>query len=220
MTHSRLRPLLLIAALGLHSSLAWAGRPLVVDDANTNDKGKGHVEAWMTRADGASLFSLSPAYAVADGVEIGGLLARESGSGGLRVSAAQVKWRLTPSQDNGCNVAAVLGVTQARAGGTSSNGSYLNALASCNRGDAGSYHANLGISKTNGGGGSAASWGIAYERGFGSVTPHIEWFGAEGSKPTLQAGLRGQLTESLQLDGSLGRSDGVTIYTLGVKFTF
>lgn len=215
-----IRPLLVIATLGLQASLAMAGRPLVIDDANTNDKGKGHVEAWVTRADGATLFSLAPAYAVAEGLEIGGLLARESGSGGLRVSAAQVKWRITPSNEKGCNFAAVLGATRASAGGVSSNASYLNGLATCNRGSAGSYHANLGVTQTNGGGGSATTWGIAYERGFGSVTPHIEWFGAEGSKPTLQVGLRGQLTDTLQLDGSLGHTDGVTIYTLGVKFTF
>lgn len=215
-----IRPLLVIATLGLQASLAMAGRPLVIDDANTNDKGKGHVEAWVTRADGATLFSLAPAYAVAEGLEIGGLLARESGSGGLRVSAAQVKWRITPSNEKGCNFAAVLGATRASAGGASSNASYLNGLATCNRGSAGSYHANLGVTKANGGGGSATTWGIAYERGFGNVTPHIEWFGAEGSKPTLQVGLRGQLTDTLQLDGSLGHTDGVTIYTLGVKFTF
>jgi hypothetical protein len=52
------------------------------------------------------------------------------------------------------------------------------------------------------------------------VTPHIEWFGTQGSKPTLGAGLRGQLTDELQLDGSVGRSEGETIYSLGVKFTF
>ena len=33
-------------------------------------------------------------------------------------------------------------------------------------------------------------------------------------------GLRGQLTDTLQLDGSVGHTDGITIYTLGVKFTF
>jgi hypothetical protein len=54
----------------------------------------------------------------------------------------------------------------------------------------------------------------------GAVTPHIEWFGAQRSKPTLQLGLRGNVSESLQLDASLGRNDGVNIYTLGVKFSF
>lgn len=52
------------------------------------------------------------------------------------------------------------------------------------------------------------------------MTPHIEWFGSEGSKPTVQVGLRGNVLPNLQLDGSVGRSDGITIYTLGVKFMF
>ncbi|MBL8328282.1 MAG: hypothetical protein JNJ71_05480 [Rubrivivax sp.] len=213
------RHLTLVAALSLVSLAASAGRPLAVDDANTNDKGKGHVEAWLTKADGVSLFSIAPAYAVGEGLEIGGLLSRESNSG-LRVSAAQLKWRITASQAQGCNVAATLGVTRASIGGASASGSYVTGLGSCNFGQHGSAHANLGMTRVNGGGGTATSWGIAYERAFGAVTPHIEWFGSEGSKPTLQIGLRGQVADNLQLDGSVGVVDGETIYSLGVKFTF
>ena len=217
--HTRsFRTLALVAALGLHAGLALAGRPLVVDDAGTNDKGKGHVEAWVTRASGVSLYSLSPAYAVGEGLEVGGLIARES-STDLRASALQLKWRITPSQEKGCNVGLVAGFSRISVPAAHENSTYLNGLLTCNRGDSGSYHLNLGLSKPNGGD-AATSWGIAYERAFGAVTPHIEWFGSEGSKPTLQVGLRGNVAETLQLDGSVGRSDGVTIYTLGVKFTF
>ncbi len=218
MNHT-LRSFALITAFGLHASLALAGRPLVVDDASVNDKGKGHLEVWTTQADGFNMYSLAPAYAFIEGLEVGGLLSRESNSG-LRVTAAQLKWRITRSQEQGCNFAAIVGASRASAGGFSANGSYLTGLATCNRGSAGSFHLNLGLSKANGGGSATSNWGIAYERAFGAVTPHIEWFGSEGAKPTLQIGLRGQLTDSVQLDGSIGHNDGTTIYTLGVKFTF
>jgi hypothetical protein len=215
----RRRPpvLLAAAALTLSAGAALAGRPLSVDDANVNDTGKGHLEAWVTRAEGVSLYSLAPAYAFSDGLELGGLVARESDSR-LTVQALQLKWRITPSQDKGCNVGATVGLLRTRVAGQRDSGHYLTGLFSCNGVAGGSVHANLGVSK--GGGDSATVWGLAYERAFGAVTPHIEWFGSEGSKPTLAIGLRGQLTDAVQLDGSVGRSDGITVTTVGVKFTF
>lgn len=213
------RTFIFIAAFGLQATTVQAGRPLVVDDANVNDQGKGHLEAWTTQADGVNMFSLSPAYAFVDGLEVGGLLSRETTSG-LRVTAAQLKWRITRSQEQGCNFAAIVGASRATLAGVTANGSFLTGLATCNHGSAGSFHANLGLSKAKGGGSATSNWGIAYERAFGALTPHVEWFGSQGTKPTLQMGLRGQLADNLQLDGSIGRNDGLNLYTLGVKFTF
>lgn len=218
MTNRSLRGILLGLGLGFALAPAMAGRPLVVDDANTNDTGKGHVEAWVSRADRENLYSIAPAYAVADGVEIGGLLARAPRSD-LTGQALQLKWRITPSQEQGCNVGMVVGMSRVKLAGASADAPYVNGLLSCNRGDAGSLHANLGWTRPDGGS-SIRSWGLAYERAYGAVTPHIEWFGAQGSKPTLQVGLRGNVADNWQLDGSIGRSDGENIVTLGVKFSF
>ena len=41
-------------ALALLCTPAWAGRPLSVDDANVDDKGTGHVEAWFARGAGST----------------------------------------------------------------------------------------------------------------------------------------------------------------------
>lgn len=212
------RPVLLAASLGLMLSSAWAGRPLVVDDASVNDKGKGHVEFWRTHADGVRLTTWAPAFAPLDGLELGGLLSRESQTR-LKVSAVQLKWRITPGQDSGCNVAAVLGTSRAALLGTHVSAPYVTGLGTCNVGPLGSLHANLGWAKPKDNN-STRSWGVAYERGFGSVTPHIEWVGSQGVKPTVNLGLRGLIIDNLQLDGSVGRSDGESIYTLGVKFMF
>ena len=55
---------------------------------------------------------------------------------------------------------------------------------------------------------------------FGDVTGHVETFGAEGAKPSVQAGARTQITKTIKLDGSIGRSNNETIFSVGVKFQF
>lgn len=212
----RIRPLLVATLLATLIPAAWAGRPLAVDDANVNDTGHGHVELWAARAPGSTVFNLAPAYAPVDGLEFSGQLSRERG-GSATSSAVQAKWRITPSQDNGCNVGVVLGVAHVSNGG--GNAAYLNGLASCNDDSFGSVHFNLGGVKPNGGS-ATATWGVAIEKAFGPVTPHIEWFGAQHIRPTLAAGLRGDVAKGIQLDGSIGHSGSETLYTLGMKFSF
>lgn len=217
---SRTLSSLLVMAAGatLLASAAHAGRPLNVDDASVNDKGKGHVEFWTTRADGISLYSIAPAYAPIEGLEIGGLVSRETKTK-LNVTGLQAKWRITASQDKGCNVGAIFGVSRASLDGSSVNGQGLTGLFTCNGLGGGSLHLNVGMDRVSGGE-TSNRWGLAYERAFGAVTPHIEWFGSEGNKPTIGIGLRGMVTDSVQLDGSVGRSDGLTVYTLGAKLVF
>lgn len=135
-------PKVLFLLLGLSGLLnAQAGRPLTVDDASVNDVGEGHVEGWWTRAPGGSRsWTVAPAYAPIQNVELGAGLAREQKTG-LETHNIQAKFRITPSQDNGCNVGAVLGA--ARTTGDSSKG-YVNALFTCNHATLGSLHTNLG----------------------------------------------------------------------------
>ncbi len=106
----------------------------------------------------------------------------------------------------------------AHASGTP-NTAYLNGLFTCNHAELGSAHLNLGVTKPHRAS-STLGWGVAYEREVMGVTPHIEWFGAQHSKPTVQVGLRGNVASNIQLDGSVGRTGGTTLYTLGTKFQF
>lgn len=204
-----------LACLVTLCGVASAGRPLVVDDANVNEAGHGQLEAWAARAPGSTSYNLAPAYAPIDGLEIGALLARDT-KADLTLSALQAKWRITPSQEDGCNAGAVLGIAHARG---APNTAYLNGLFTCNKPAWGSVHLNVGVSKPRGER-EALGWGVAYEREIGGVTPHVEWFGSDGAKPTFQVGLRGNITQRIQLDGSVGRSNGATLYTLGTKFQF
>lgn len=216
----RLHPAALAAAaLAVCSSTAFAGRPLTVDDAGTNAKGEGHVEVWAARADHATTLNISPAYAFGEGLEGSLLLSRDT-TNKITGSALQLKYLITPSRDNGCNLGIAGGAAHVSAGGGgSANARFVNGIGSCNGTPLGNLHLNLGAIKTSGES-SVGTWGIALEREFGSVTPHVEWFGAEGSKPALQIGARGDIAKGVQLDGTVGRSDGVTAYSVGLKFKF
>lgn len=198
------------------ASPAQAGRPLAVDDANTNDAGSGHVEAWATRVPGSTVLTVAPAYAPIDGLELAASHARENGSG-LNATTLQLKWRITASRDDGCNLGLSLGSSRLSQGGGRVD--FVNGLGTCNGLAGGSLHVNLGQAKASGLS-ATGTWGIAFERPLGAVTPHIEWFGSEGAKPTVQAGLRGEVAKGWQLDGTVGRGDGETVYTLGVKRSF
>jgi hypothetical protein len=205
-------------AIALGSAMAaHAGRPLAVDDANVNDKGAGHVEAWVARDTSKSnVLNLAPAYAPIDGLEFSGVLSRDT-TNRVNAQSLQAKWRITPSKENGCNVAAVLGVS--RVSGGDANATYVSGNLSCNGLGPVNVHANLGANKAKNVS-AIGTWGVAAELPMASWTPHVEMFGAEGSKATAQLGARTQLTKELQLDGNVSRNDGQTAYSIGIKYQF
>jgi hypothetical protein len=195
---------------------AQAGRPLTVDDANVNDVGEGQVEGWWTRSpNGSRSWTIAPAYAPIKNVELGAGIAREQKTGIESVNV-QVKFRITESQEKGCNFGTVVGT--ARTDGESSN-EYLNALFTCNHPTLGSLHTNLGalgFSKSQ----RIGTWGLAWERSYGEVTAHVEVYGQRQETPTWATGLRMNILPKLQLDASLGRQSGQNLLTLGTKWMF
>jgi hypothetical protein len=210
-----LAPLLLTLSL-LTSTACLAGRPLTVDDANVNDTGAGHVETWVARQSGGNrTWTVAPAYAVADGIELGAAWTRDT-TQGISTTAVQAKFRLTPAQRDACNLGAVVGA--ARSDDGSGTTPYVNALANCNS-DAGALHLNLGANRPSGSK-TLRTWGLAVEREVGSLTAHAEYFGQEKSAPTLQFGLRTELVKDVQIDGTVGRSSGDTLLSVGLKFQF
>ncbi|PUE12561.1 hypothetical protein [Limnohabitans sp. T6-20] len=195
---------------------AEAGRPLTVDDANVNEVGEGHVEGWWARApNGSRSWTLAPAYAPVQGVELGAGIAREQKTG-LETLNVQAKFRITESQENGCNGGAVLGAV--RTTGETSKG-YVNALFTCNHARLGSLHTNLGAldfsSRQR-----VSTWGVAWERAYGEITAHVEVYGQQHDKPTWATGLRTNILPKLQLDASVGRQAGQNLVTIGSKWMF
>jgi hypothetical protein len=207
---------LLVLTAFFASFPSFAGRPLTVDDANVNDTGDGHVEAWWTRSpNGVRSWTVAPAYAPVDNIELGAGIAREQFSG-IQTQNIQAKFRLSPTQENGCNFGAVAGY--ARVDGQSSQ-PYVNGLFSCNHPSMGSLHTNLGALNFSSSQ-RVRTWGVAWERAYGEVTVHIEKFGMEHEKPTTAVGLRFNVMEDLQLDTSVGRTNKNNIFTLGLKWMF
>jgi hypothetical protein len=207
-----------VAASALASLLvtsAWAGRPLSVDDANINAKGNGHIEAWVARDVGkADVISVAPAYSPWNVLELSGLLSRNR-TDSINSVGVQARAQITAPQKSGCNFLVALGHQRFNPGG---NVPFAYTAASCNLTDF-SLHANLGAAKPSGAS-SYGTWGFAVEHNTGTFTAHIEAFGQEGSKPTYQVGARREVSKGWQVDGSMGRFDGETIFSLGVKFGF
>lgn len=207
---------LVFALAVLTTNICLAGRPLAVDDANVNEAGAGHVETWYARqVGGANVWTVAPAYGAMEGVEIAASWARDA-TNTVNTTALQAKFRLTPSRKNGCNIGAVIGASQPNNG--SDNTPYINGLLSCNM-EAGSLHLNLGATHPPDGP-TLNTWGLAFERAFGAMTAHVEYFGHDQSSPTFQLGLRTELLKNVQIDGTVGHSSDDALFSLGLKFQF
>lgn len=214
MTSRCLSPLAALVSLPL-ALPAFAGRPLAVDDANMNDKGHGHVEAWAARDAGkADVVNIAPAYSPWEAVELVALWSRDR-TASVSSTSVTGRFRITESKPSGCNLLAALGHQRDRPGG---NQPFAYSALTCNSG-ALAWHVNLGAAKPSGAS-SFSSWGIALERSGGKWTPHVEAFGQERAKPTFQLGARTEAAKAWQIDGTLGRTAGVTLFSLGSKFQF
>ena len=67
---------------------------------------------------------------------------------------------------------------------------------------------------------SAAWVGAAWEQALGWATGHVEWIATQRARPVFNLGLRREIAKGLQLDGSLGRSGGQTLFSVGLKQQF
>lgn len=194
---------------------AWAGRALSVDDANVDDKRTGHVEAWFARGAGnTNVYNVVPAYSPWEAVEFSVPLARDRTNAVTSIGAL-VRLRLTEPQKSGCNFLVALGQQHLNPG---ANQPYAYSAATCKKNEF-ALHANLGAAKPTGAS-SFGTWGVALERDHGDLVGHLEAFGQEHAKPTFQVGARKELGKGFQIDGTVGRTDGDTIFSLGVKFNF
>lgn len=207
-----------VAALGI-APPAQAGRPLSVDDAGLNDAGNGHIEVWWEGARGqrGSVYA-APAYAPIEGLEVAAVLARDAQEHHT-LQGLQAKWQWSPSQSQGCNAASSAGVLHRL--GSSGNTLALNAIGSC-ADDWGNVHANLGAQRAPRQSWQP-TWGLALEKAWGAVTAHVEAFGERHNAPTFQTGVRWEWVpqgQKWQIDGTVGRQSGHTLFSMGFKRGF
>ncbi len=200
--------------LALASGHVHAGRPLTVEDASVNEVGRGHVEIWWSQSSSAhGVWTAAPAWSPTEGVELAAAQTR-SGYGESNSTSIQAKFRLTPSQAQGCNFGALLGLSRT---GSDASQPYVNGLFSCHHPEWGSVHTNVGLIKLDAAGYNG-TWGVAWERSLGPVVVHLESFGQQHAPAARAIGLRHDLLPHLQIDGSLGRHSGQKVRTLGLKW--
>lgn len=204
----------LLLAMLVAAGASQAGRPMAVEDADVSEVGGGELQTWYGRPHrGDRVWTSEFAVGVWEGVEIGAGVARNF-NGPQTAGAVQVKLRLTPARDDGCQAGVVLARAQVRH--TSQHESMVNGALTCQLAG-GPVHLNLGVVRAELGG-TRTTWGAAKEFAFGALTAHVEAFGQQQSKPTWQFGLRHALTAALQIDGSLGRTDHTTVFSIGMRF--
>ena len=195
---------------------AWAGRPLNVDDANVNEAGAGHVETWYAREPGGSgVWNIAPAYSPLAGLELGATAARDR-TLGINTFSVQAKLQLSRPSEAGCHTAGVVGVSRpdGQAGGTP----YGTAIMTCAMAP-GALHLNLGASRAPGES-AAAAFGVAWEQNLKFATGHVEMLAEQRTKPAFNVGLRRDVAKDIQIDGSVGRSDRQTLWSVGMKLKF
>lgn len=217
MTAAALRRLGACALLAVAAvQLAWAGRPLSVEDAEVAEVGGGELESWYERpASRDRLWTTALGVGVRDWLELG--LSVERNFSGVRTGiAAEAKMLLTRPREGGCNFGAVLGRAHLNRGG--GDASYVNGLMSCDL-PGGPLHMNLGAERDDGGP-TLKTWGIAKELDLGMVTAHAEAFGAQHGRPTFQVGLRREFAGQWQIDGTVGRSEHKTVFSIGLRYGF
>lgn len=205
------------AALIFSVGAVHAGRPMLVDDADVDEAGSAHIEAWMERQRHAAghLLVLSPAAVIAPRVEVAASWTRER-PGGSDAWGVQVKMQSSAGKPGECRNALLLGLGRAAADRRATPA--LTAIASCDVG-AGALHLNASAlhspdSRLQPGAGAA------WEQPLGPVVGHLEWLVRHKSKPIAAAGVRYSLMENWQIDGSVARSDGKLAWTGGIKYGF
>ena len=196
----------LLAAL-LAAPVAWAGRPLSVEDAAVVERHGCQVEAWIDRTHDATKGWLVPACNFGLDTEWQAGFARTHAEGESRYSEAYVQAKTllraaTESEPWGAGL--VLGVVKRPMNETRRDWDHPYLLGVFTQGLCGTtvlFHANLGWTRDAEARRDLTLWGIAVE---GQVAHRVvllaEAFGENSASPFLRAGARWTVTRGLDLD--------------------
>jgi hypothetical protein len=209
-----MKSIVIAATLLMTVNASYAGRPLLVDDANINEKGAGHVEAWFEKNGSDKSFTIAPAYAVANGLELSLSYNRDTPYTAA-ITSVGGKYQISKPQDKGCHSAVSLGL--ARTSGNHAVG--INLIGTCSLGGP-DIHVNLSAARDSATHTNARALGVALEKDVGLATLHIEAVAQQHAKPVFQVGARKEIIKNWQLDGTAGRQGGQNLFSLGTKYQF
>ena len=206
-----------------------AESPMVTDDASTLSAKGSKLEAGIFKEGPARTGALSFAYAPIDNLELGLGLARlrdpsispDSRSTNRSIAAKWIPLHQGPVSAGFKLEIASIGESSAAA---SQRSTALTGLLSWQPSAAYSLHANLGRESsrsTLAGTVNSTRWAVGADVAIAkSVQLTGDWFGASGTTPGKQVGLRWTLKEGVKIFGAVGRTNSETMTSLGLAWEF
>lgn len=215
------RPILL-NALALCSTLAFAEAPMITDDAGTMDKGGKKIEGGFMKAGSERVVGLSAGFAPIDNVELGISLQRARDSSipaSGNATGLSAKW--IPLKSGIFSAGLKLDVLHAKVGGVSASSTTFTALGSTRFESGYVVHANLGRTNTSGGGGHANNWAFGAEAPVAeNVQLTLDVYSSTGSDTGKQIGARWEVQKGLKLSAAFGRYNSQNTAFAGFSWEF
>lgn len=221
-----------IAACLAMASAAHAERPMVVDDAETLDKGGAKVEFGWSRDDRTRGFDAAAGYGPIENLEVELALAQardREPDPSVRLHGIGVAMKWVPLQvETGLSAGVKLEHARERAHirnapDETARANAVTALATWRFAGGQAVHLNLGREwvRAEGDTEAANSWGVGFEHPLtDAFTIAAEVFGVEESRPDRQIGVRYEILEGVELSGAVGRGNDRSFANLGVAWEF
>lgn len=212
-------------ALASAASMAWAERPMAVDDAGTLERGGAKLEFGWSRDDGVRGFDGAAGFGPIDNVEVEVGFGRGKDHDAdpharVRAVGAALKW--VPLQsETGLSAGLKYEYERERARGEGrTHTNALAALATWSFQQGPRLHLNLGrawVRQDD----DVNFWGVGAEFPLSERLDFvIETFGEEHSGPDRQAGLRYEIAAGVKVSAAAGRGNGRNIANVGVAWEF
>jgi hypothetical protein len=213
---------LLLGAVALCSTLAFAEAPMVTDDAGTLDKGGKKIEGGFSKSGSARTYGLSGGFSPVENVELGLSLqnVRDSSipSSG-NATGLSAKW--IPVKSGIFSAGVKLDYVRATSGGSSENVTTITGLGSARFESGYVLHANIGRANTSGGGGHTNNWAIGGEAPVADkVQLTLDIYSSTGSDTGKQIGARWELQKGLKLSAAFGRYNSENTAFAGFSWEF
>lgn len=213
---------ILLGALALCSTLAFAEAPMITDDAGTLDKGGKKIEGGFVKSGSERAYGLSGGFSPIDNVELSLSLqhARDSSipaSG--NATGLSAKW--IPLKSGIFSAGVKLDHVRAKSGGALANETTLTALGTARFESGYVLHANIGRTNASGGGGHTNSWALGAEAPVADkVQLTLDVYSSTGSNTGKQIGARWEVQKGLKLSAALGRYNSANTAFAGFSWEF
>jgi len=207
--HASTSWLLVLAGLSL-STVAHAGRPMTTDDASITPAGECQMQSWLQHASAEDELWMLPACSPFSRLEItAGGAEHWNGSSNGTLWSAQAKFLLRDEAPGEWGAAISIGWNRRHSAAPEDrvDAQPFNVVTSYRASDeAFAVHLNLGMRHDDAQDSTRTTWGAAYERAPAArLGEFVEVFGATGTSPTLQTGIRYDIvSDRISINGTVG----------------